>query len=470
MDGGQGSETGGGRPATAVTEAEFAALMAPLGPFGTAPLLAAGVSGGPHSLALALLAGRWAEVRGGRLLALVVDHGLRAGSAAEAEGVAAMLAGRGIAGRVLRLRLAPGGAGVQERARAARMAALLAACRAAGAPWLLLGHHRGDQAETVLFRALRGSGAAGLAGMAPARAAAEAMVLRPLLDVPPARLEAVVARAGLVPVRDPTNLDARFARVRLRAALGDPDGTGTATAALAGAAAAFAARRAVAEAAAADRLAAAMALRPEGFAWLDAEVLGRDAVAEAALGGLLGLLGGAGFPPPREGVRRLLARLGDSRDGMEARRGATLAGVRLHAAGEAARLLLVREAAAALRAPAMVAIEGAVWDGRFRVSGGGGGAGWTVAALGAAGVTLQEAARLRRAAARRGVPRLALAALPAIRDADGRLVAVPALDYPAAAAAGGLRLDFAPAGGPLAAWAARPDAAAPGRPAESRRA
>jgi tRNA(Ile)-lysidine synthase len=372
-----------------------------------------------------------------------------------------MLAGRGIAARVLRLRLAPGGARVQERARAARMAALLAACRAAGAPWLLLGHHRGDQAETVLFRALRGSGAAGLAGMTPVRAAAEAMVLRPLLDVPPARLEAVVARAGLVPVRDPTNLDARFARARLRAALGDPEGTGTATAALAGAAAAFAARRAAAEAAAADRLAAAMALRPEGFAWLDAELLGRDAVAEAALGGLLGLLGGAGFPPPREGVRRLLALLGGNRDGTGARRGATLAGVRLHAAAEAARALLVREEAAALRAPATAAVEGAVWDGRFRVSGDGG-EGWTVAALGAAGMTPREAARLRRAAARRGVPRLALAALPAIRDADGRLVAVPALDYPAASAAGGLRLDFAPAGGPLAAWAARPDAAAAG--------
>ncbi|WP_304621657.1 ATP-binding protein, partial [Roseomonas rosulenta] len=89
--------------------------MAPLGPFGVAPRIAAGVSGGPHSLALALLADRWARDRGGDLLALVADHGLRPESGAEAEGVAALLAARGIAARVLRLGL-PGGTGVQARA------------------------------------------------------------------------------------------------------------------------------------------------------------------------------------------------------------------------------------------------------------------------------------------------------------------------------------------------------------------
>ncbi|MBR0674538.1 ATP-binding protein, partial [Neoroseomonas soli] len=90
--------------------------MAPLGPFGPSPRIAAGVSGGPHSLALALLAAEWARARGGDLLALVADHGLRPESGAEAEGVAALLAARGIAARVLRLGLA-GGPGLQERAR-----------------------------------------------------------------------------------------------------------------------------------------------------------------------------------------------------------------------------------------------------------------------------------------------------------------------------------------------------------------
>ena len=136
--------------------------MAPLGPFGPRPRVAAGVSGGPHSLALALLAADWARARSGTFLALIAEHGLRPESQGEAEGVAAMLAGRGIAAEVRPLGLSPG-PGMQERARAARLAMLLEGCRKAGAPWLLLGHHRADQAETLLFRALRGSGPAGLA-------------------------------------------------------------------------------------------------------------------------------------------------------------------------------------------------------------------------------------------------------------------------------------------------------------------
>src|SRR5690349_7318360 len=242
--------------AAPIGEAEFAALMALLGPFGPAPRIAAGVSGGPHSLALALLAQAWVRAQGGSVLALVVDHGLRPDSAAEAEGVAAMLAARGIAARVLPLGLPPG-PGLQERARAGRQAALLAACRDEGTPWLLLGHHWADQAETLLFRALRGSGAGGLAAMAPLRAAPDALLLRPLLGLPPARLEAVVAAAGLAPVRDPSNADARFARTALRQALADPEGTGEATAALAMAAAAFARRRDRMDAAVASRLALA---------------------------------------------------------------------------------------------------------------------------------------------------------------------------------------------------------------------
>ena len=135
--------------------------------------------------------------------------------------------------------------------------ALAQAAARHGCPWLLLGHHRGDQAETLAFRALRGSGAAGLAAMAPLRAVPECLLLRPLLGFAPARLEAVVAAAGLAPVRDPSNDNPRFARIRIRQALGDPDGEGEGILALAEAAGAFARRRARKEAALLPRLAAA---------------------------------------------------------------------------------------------------------------------------------------------------------------------------------------------------------------------
>jgi tRNA(Ile)-lysidine synthase len=421
--------------------------MAPLGPFGPAPAIAAGVSGGPHSLALAVLAAEWARGRGGSLLALVVDHGLRPESGDEAARVAAMLAGRGIAARVIPLGLAPGPA-TQARARAARMAALLAACRETGAPWLLLGHHRADQAETVLFRALRGTGPAGLAAMAACRAEAGALVLRPLLGVAPARLEATVAAAapGLVPVRDPTNADPRFARPRLRAALADPGGTGEAVAALAEAARRFAARRRAAEAAVADRLAATAEVRPEGFAWIDLAGLGSDAVAVAALGALIQRLGdGAAWPPPAGAVAALLRR-GEG----------TLGGAWLRPRAGGRRHLLMREPAGAARAVRAPASRGAAWDGRFRVLGAGEAAGHSLGALGAGREGAGHPA-LRRAAARRGVPPPVLPTLPAVRDAHGALAAVPSLTYPDLEARARHALGFAPAAGPPAGWAAQPE-------------
>jgi tRNA(Ile)-lysidine synthase len=395
--------------------------MAPLGPFGAAPRLAVGVSGGPHSLALILLAEAWAGARGGDALALVADHGLRPGSAAEAEGVAALLAGRGIAARVLRLGLSAG-PGLQARARAARLAALGAEAAAAGRPWLLLGHHRADQAETLLFRALRGSGPAGLAGMAPLRDGGAVLVLRPLLGVAPAALETVVSAAGLAAVRDPSNADPRFARVRLRAVLADPDGTGPAVAALAGAAAAFARRRARDEAALARRLASAAEIRPEGFAWIEPGSLGRDALAARALAWVVALVGGAAVPPASARAAAVLAA-----------GGGTLGGAWLRPAA-GGRWLLARDPGAL--APAVGAVAGARWDGRFRLAGEGR-RGWRIGALG------EEAAGLR---GMRGLPSAVLRALPAIRDPHGALAAVPALDYPSALACRGFTMLFEPGG------------------------
>ena len=95
--------TGGARVADApITAAEFALSMASVGPFETAPRLAVAVSGGADSLALALLAQEWARGKGGAIVALTVDHGLRREAAAEARQVGRWLAARGIAHHVLR--------------------------------------------------------------------------------------------------------------------------------------------------------------------------------------------------------------------------------------------------------------------------------------------------------------------------------------------------------------------------------
>jgi tRNA(Ile)-lysidine synthase len=388
--------------------------MAPLGPFCPLPALAVGVSGGPHSLALALLARNWAAGQGGSVLGLVVDHGLRAESAAEAAWTAATLRQHDIPAEILTLAL-PGGAALQERAREGRLAAMLRRCGERGLPWLLLGQHRMDQAETLLFRALRGSGPAGLAGMAGLRAAAEAAILRPLLPLPPARLEATLAHAGIDPLRDPSNADPRFTRARLRLALADPGGTGPAVAALEAAATAFARRRATRAAAVAQRLAAAVSLRPEGWARVDAAGLGQDALAQAAMAGLLRLFSGAPHAPAAVAVAALLAR-GQG----------TLHGV-VWSGG-----VLCREGAAC--APPVAALPATVWDGRWRLASAP--PGLLLGALGPAASGLNRAAL-------HGLPARVLFGLPALWDGE-KLLAVPALGLGPP-----VRLDFAPAGGPF---------------------
>ena len=397
--------------AAPLTREDFTARLAPLAP--TSRLIA-GVSGGADSLALALLAHEWAITRGGTFLAAICDHGLRPGSAAEADAVAGVLQARGIPAQVIRLTIPPGPA-LQERARTARLEALLRVCTEHGAPYLLLGHHRADQAETVLMRALAGSGNAGLAGIPRVRAAEVAVVLRPLLDTPPERLVATVAAAGLTAVRDPSNADPRFTRARLRRV------AGAGRDALFEAASRFAARRAAEEAAVAERLALAATLHPEGFARLDTGALGSDGTAAAALRTMIRTITGRAFAPSRDSVASLL------------RRGqGTLAGAVLRRDG-----VLAREAADL--GPPVPARHGAMWDSRFRLAGPGDEE-CHIAALGIAPPDLLRPSWL---------PGPALRSLPAIRRGN-TLVAVPHLAYPDPEVAARYRLCFAPASGPAA--------------------
>lgn len=204
-----------GQPLSAGT---FACLMAPFGPFEASPALAVAVSGGRDSLALALLAHDWSRERQGKVVALIVDHGLRAESAAETATTLGVLAGHGIEG----VRLAWSGGkprtGLQEAAREARYGLLRKECWRRGILHLLLAHHADDQAETVAMRAVRGSGRDGLAGMAALVEQPEVRLLRPLLSVRRANLTATLVARGVQWLDDPSNTDPRFERARLRLA------------------------------------------------------------------------------------------------------------------------------------------------------------------------------------------------------------------------------------------------------------
>ena len=114
---------------------------------------------------------------------------------------------------------------VQDRARSVRYAALAGWCARRGLAALATGHQLDDQAETLVMRLNRGSGLAGLAGVRARGSVPESrlVLLRPLLGWRREELEAIVARAGIEPVRDPSNEDPGFDRVTVRKALAAAD-------------------------------------------------------------------------------------------------------------------------------------------------------------------------------------------------------------------------------------------------------
>lgn len=154
------------------------------------------VSGGPDSTSLLALA----VAAGCTVTAVHVDHGLRPGSPAEAEVVAASARSLGAAFRAVTVHVGDG-PNLEARARTARYAAL--------PDDVLTGHTADDQAETVLVNLLRGAGLNGVAGMRPDHR-------RPLLSLRRAETVALCEALGLRVVHDPSNLDPRHLRNRVR--------------------------------------------------------------------------------------------------------------------------------------------------------------------------------------------------------------------------------------------------------------
>jgi tRNA(Ile)-lysidine synthase len=403
---------------------EFTACMDSLPPFERRPVVAVGVSGGSDSLALALLADRWARRRDGRIVALTVDHGLRPEAADEARQVGVWLASRGIAHAVLEWR--PGGlpGNRQAAARVARYRLLADWCEAAGCLHLMTAHHRDDQAETLLLRLARGSGLDGLSGMPAVREIAQCRILRPLLGVPRARLAAFLTSEAQPWIEDPGNASALYARSRLRRSAGLLAQEGLDGARLAATAGRLGRARTALEAAVADALSGAATLYPAGFARLDAGILATRApeIGLRALAGLVATVGGADYPPRLERLERLYAALCG---GLSVPR--TLGGCRLVPWRGA--VLVCREPAAI--AAALPLVPGAItrWDGRFAVALAAGASDrLTVGALG------RETPPGTRRDARR-TPGAARQAFPAIRDLVG-IVAIPHLHYRRSDAAG----------------------------------
>lgn len=174
------------------------------------------VSGGPDSMAMLLLA--HAAIPGEFEVA-TVDHGLRQEAKDECALVVATCEARGIPSKVLTVEVGEGN--VQAEARKARYEALGGWADRRGLQVIATAHHADDQAETLLMRLNRGSGVAGLAGVREASwlPGFDCDVVRPLLGFRRSELARVVEVSGIETVKDPSNSDESFDRVRIRKAL-----------------------------------------------------------------------------------------------------------------------------------------------------------------------------------------------------------------------------------------------------------
>ncbi len=170
------------------------------------------VSGGPDSLALWRLALALGRTEGFRVEAAHIDHGLRSTAADEAQQLRSLAAALGVCCHVVSVRVKEQGEGPEAAARMVRHRALEVLREARGLSYVAFGHSADDQAETVLMRALAGSGLRGLASMRPLRD----HVLRPVLSERRTELDALARAWVREPVADQSNSDPRYLRSNVR--------------------------------------------------------------------------------------------------------------------------------------------------------------------------------------------------------------------------------------------------------------
>ncbi|MDC3235224.1 tRNA lysidine(34) synthetase TilS, partial [Candidatus Puniceispirillum sp.] len=173
------------------------------------------LSGGADSSALALLTQQYANAVGKRHLAVIVDHGLRRQSYAEAVRVQDQMRSHGVTSDIISIDGPRPTSGLQEWARVRRYQLLMSVARDRQAV-VLFAHHAGDQAETIAMRLLRGSGIVGLAGIPSTRIQHGITISRPLLGWSREQLLRVCYHFGYAFEDDPSNKDRQFERVRIR--------------------------------------------------------------------------------------------------------------------------------------------------------------------------------------------------------------------------------------------------------------
>ncbi|WP_209505528.1 MULTISPECIES: tRNA lysidine(34) synthetase TilS [unclassified Ruegeria] len=364
------------------------------------------VSGGGDSVALMQLLHQVAQDEAITLFVTTVDHGLRPESAREAETVSRQAAALGMSHDTLRWSGWDGTGNLQDRARQARYDLLSEWAKGRGIDAIALGHTADDQAETLLMRLGRSSGVTGLSGMSAIRKQQGLTLLRPMLGITREQLRTYLTETGVAWVDDPSNQDASFDRIKAREALGGLEPLGIDALSLSRVADNLAqahtalgvcaqeSARSVAQVDQSD-----VRVNRAGFAALPLEIRRR------VLLGILSWIAGSGYPPRQAAVDRAMDAVANGQP-------ASVGGCLIVPQGGS--VWICREFNAV---KSQMAAPGAVWDGKWRVSGPAT-MGAEIRALGGEG--LQQVPEWRAT----GRPRIALTATPAVWNAD-RVLAAP---------------------------------------------
>ncbi len=334
-----------------VSQNEFNLILEPLGPWGednfdSSPVIIA-VSGGADSLCLALLASRWRQ----NVFALIVDHGIRNESKEEAILTQKRLKCLGIPSEILIIENFKRGSALEERARIKRYQILIDTCCKMGSVDLLLGHHAGDQAETVMMRIQSGSGNDGIASMALITDLPQVRLIRPFLKISPQRLKETLRKENIQWVEDPSNQDIQFTRNQLRKELSVSWKTSGTVSLLLKRAWEEGKKRMENDQLQAHYIMQNIIVRSEGFA-----LFSNLSMNERVLGALIRTISGSIYAPLQKSIQKLVHSM----------RKVTLGGVQICSAGRLGNWwLIIREEKAIEKAK--VALPNIIWDHRFRV-------------------------------------------------------------------------------------------------------
>lgn len=388
-------------------EQAFDAALAAASPDQSIESLVVAVSGGGDSMALLHVAALWARAHEVALLAVTVDHGLRAEAKQEAARVAEVCAGLGVVHATLDWPDWDGQGNLQAAARAARYD-LIADAAPEGAV-ILVGHTMDDAAETFLMRLARGSGVDGLSQMTAGWTARGHLWLRPFLGLRRAALRDWLHAREIGWIDDPSNEDPTFDRVRMRQALDLLAPLGIDAERLTATAQAMTEARAALEHWA-MQAARDVARTEAGDVVFDANKMAAlpTETRDRLMAHAIGWVSSATYRPRRAALVQAIHDVGEKGR-------ATLGGCLLSARGDSLRV--GREPAAVGACTAQV---GEMWDNRWRLVAPGAVHGQVLAvrALGAEG--LADCPDWRET----GLPRDTLLSSPAVFEGD-RLVAAP---------------------------------------------